>query len=156
METGEIGVATASQLQLWSPNGSLLAVSDAPLRGGNAVATLAFAPTPEWLVEQLPVFASGHADGTLRWWVVREPTAALPPPAADALPRALSTVPLGGTLMPSWSLVERPEFRLVGKVGVAVTSLCMSASTGCGRATPSKVRFYCDAAAEAAPLAGAG
>ena len=45
-ETGEVGVATASQLQLWSPNGSLLAVSDAPLRGGNAVATLAFAPTP--------------------------------------------------------------------------------------------------------------
>ena len=110
-------------------------------------------------MEQLPVFASGHADGTLRWWVVREPTAALPPPAADALPRALSTVPLGGTLMPSWSLVERPEFRLVGKVGVAVTAVCMGENLDrllwVGDASGA-VRFYADAAAEVTPLAGGG
>ena len=128
------------------------------MRGGNAVATLAFAFNPEWLVEQLPVFAWGHADGTLRCRVVREPTAALPPPAADA-PRALSTVPLGGTLMPSWSLVERPEFRLVGKVGVAVTAVCMGENLDrllwVGDASGA-VRFYADAAAEVTSLAGGG
>ena len=58
------------QIQLWSVNASLLALS---VEHFPPLLCLAFTPAPEWMSEQLPVIASGHQDGTIRWWCVREP-----------------------------------------------------------------------------------
>jgi hypothetical protein len=119
---GEVYVATTTQLQLWSINGTLLACSSEPFP---AATSLTLAPTPEWMVEQLPTAATGHADGSVRWWAVREPTE---PASAKvrALPRCVSLVPVPGHVMPAWDLVERRELRVqAARGGVPVTALSL-------------------------------
>jgi len=120
-ETGDLALATHDQLQLWSINAALLAVSHVRVP---AIRCMALTPTPEWMVESLPVLASGHEDGTVRWWVVREPTSCTPRPGS-AVPHARSSVPVGGALQPAWELTERSELRLRAAERVPITSLCM-------------------------------
>ena len=54
-ETGEVFLLTTRQLQLWSINGSLLAVS---AEAFPAAMSLVVAPTPEWMAESLPLAAT--------------------------------------------------------------------------------------------------
>ena len=85
---------------------------------------MALTPTPEWMVESLPVMASGHEDGTVRWWVVREPHSSARQ-SGSWLPYAKSDVPVGGALQPAWELVESSELRLRTPERAPITSLCM-------------------------------
>jgi hypothetical protein len=112
-ETAETLLATSASLQLWSANGALLAVSACSFPPATALLGL---NTPEWMVEHLPIAASGHADGSLRFWAVREPpdsAASLGATfAAAPMPRALSRLPLRATDLPAWELHEIAALRL--------------------------------------------
>ena len=147
-----MALATHDQLQLWSINAALLAVRacarsrssrphlperfDCPgvgLQVSDArvppIRCMALTPTPEWMVESLPVMASGHEDGTVRWWVVREPHSS-GRQSGSWLPYAKSAVPVGGALQPAWELAERCELRLRTPERAPITSLCMSEGGG--------------------------
>ena len=105
-ETGEVLVLSSRQLQLWSVNGSLLACS----RGDFPPATaLSWLQTPEWMVEHLAVAATGHEDGTLRFWTVREPLVGA---SLGTIPRALSRLPVRSSCLPAWELAELSPLRL--------------------------------------------
>ena len=93
------------------------------------VRCMALTPTPEWMVESLPVMASGHEDGTVRWWVVREPHSSARQ-SGSWLPYAKSAVPVGGALQPAWELAERCELRLRTPERAPITSLCMREGGG--------------------------
>ena len=108
-ETGETLVATQAQIQLWSVNGSLLAASSAPF--GSGATSVALLRAPEWMVEQLPIAATGHADGTVRWWSVREPLDGCTLDAA-LRPRAISRLPVRSHCLPAWELYEMRSLRL--------------------------------------------
>ena len=149
-ETGELALATSDQLQLWSINAALLAVCGRPMPrctltprvcelmvsvraclAGQvshvrlpSIRCMALTPTPEWMVEALPVMATGHEDGTVRWWVVREPASCAIRPGSW-LPRSRSAVPVGGVLQPAWELVERSELRLRAAEHTPITTLCL-------------------------------
>ena len=115
-ETSEVFLLCTQQLQLYSPNGTLLALTNEAFP---AATSLVLPRTPEWMVEQLPIAATGHADGSVRWWTVREPTG-----VARVLPRSVSTLPVPSHVLPAWELVEKREFRLqAGKAGASVTSM---------------------------------
>lgn len=139
-ETGETFVLTSCQLQMWSCNGTLLAASadDFP-----KASCLILTPTPEWMAEQLPLVATGHADGTVRWWTIREPTS-----PHRSLPRAISRLPVPSHALPAWELVERRDIRLqAAKAGVSVTALSLGSdqrSWAIG-AMPEKLLFTGDA-----------
>ena len=93
------------------------------------VRCMALTPTPEWMVESLPVMATGHEDGTVRWWVVREPTSLTPRPGLW-LPHATTAVPVDGGTQPAWELVEVPKLRLRASERAPVTSIYVSDSGG--------------------------
>ena len=123
-ETAETLVATPTQLQLWSANGSLLAASRDAFPRPTCLTLLR---TPEWMVETLPMVASGHLDGTVRFWTIREPQQA---PTLPELPRALSRLPVRAFGLPAWELSELRPLRLEravssaeGAAAVAVTSV---------------------------------
>ena len=63
---------------------------------------------PEWTVEQVPMLASGHEDGTVRWWRLREPASSIAP----GMPRACSATPVAGWLQPAWEIAEQKEARI--------------------------------------------
>ena len=113
-ETGETVVATRASLQLWSINGALLACT--PARFDSSATALCLLHAPEWMVEQLPIAATGHADGSVRFWSVREPLsgAALGSGGAlgSAAPRALSCLPVRSEALPAWELYEVSSLRL--------------------------------------------
>lgn len=109
-DTGETLVAAAGQLQLWSVNGALLAASADTYP---CTTSLILLRTPEWMVEQLPIAASGHADGSVRWWVVREPQVGSRLSASPvAYPAALSRLPVRSSGLPAWQLSELKSLRL--------------------------------------------
>ncbi|KAL1521400.1 hypothetical protein AB1Y20_021065 [Prymnesium parvum] len=139
-ETGEIFVLTTQQLQLWSCNGALLAASADAFPPATSLVP---APTPEWMVEQLPLALTGHADGSIRWWVVREPTT-----SACRLPAPISRLPVASHMLPVWQLAERRDIRLQGsKAGVAVTALSLGGEQRARAlgAAPEKLLFSGDA-----------
>ncbi len=125
--TGEVAVGLRDELQLWSINGALLARTAErfpPLR------CVSFTPTPEWMYEQLPVLVSGHQDGTVRWWCVREPAPSVAT-ARPGGPGAISSVPAGAGLLPTWELAECTQLRLQAPCNpapVPVTSVCVADS----------------------------
>ena len=129
-ETGETLVATLTQLQLWSVNGSLLAVSGGAF--GSAATSAVLLRTPEWMVEQLPIVATGHADGTVRMWTVREPlrgcTLAVVASevgacaSEEACPRAISRLPVRSHVQPAWELYEMRSLRLDRPADAATTA----------------------------------
>jgi len=106
-ETGETLVLTSESLQLWSVNGTLLACTHDPFPSAPTALTLLH--TPEWMVEQLPIAATGHADGTISFWTVREPAEGA---ALRQTPRALSSLPVPAAMQPTWDLAEVVGLRL--------------------------------------------
>jgi len=100
-------VLTGESLQLWSVNGTLLACTHDPFP--STPTALALLHTPEWMVEQLPIAATGHADGMVCFWTVREPTAGA---ALGPTPRALSSLPVPAAMQPTWDLAEIVGLRL--------------------------------------------
>ena len=51
---------------------------------------------------------TGHLDGSVRWWAVREPAEPLSP---ERLPSCVSVVPTPPHTIPVWELAERRELR---------------------------------------------
>ena len=90
------------------------------------------------MLEQLPIAATGHTDGSVRFWTVREPqTGAVAGASAGAAPNtlpsvaapaALSRLPVRSHFLPAWELSELRGLRLERPEGVAtsaVTSVCV-------------------------------
>jgi len=129
-ETGETVVGAAYSLQLWSVNGSLLACT--PHRIDARITALTLLGTPEWLVEALPMAATGHADGTVRFWAVREPTQGAALGNGTTAPRALSSLPVPSVSQPAWELYELGTLRLDAH---ATSSGGVTGGSGAGGAT---------------------
>jgi hypothetical protein len=118
-------------------NGSLLAASALPF--SSEATCLALLRAPEWMLESLPLAASGHADGSVRttsssplitsrrsqvssshshtwqvrWWSVREPASGVALPTwRRGYPAAVSRLPVRPYNMPAWELYELRGMRL--------------------------------------------
>lgn len=118
---GEIFVSTPTQVQMWSPNGALIAVSTVHV---SPVLCMSLTPSPEWMAELHPVIATGHQDGSVRWWLVREPESL--PTLCKGLPFARSHVPVNGTLQPPLELAELRQNRLQVARREPLTSLFLN------------------------------
>ena len=129
-ETGETLIATTTELQLWSVNGSLLAASHQPF--GSTCSACTLLKAPEWMVEQLPICATGHHDGTVRFWSIREPLSGCILQHGTVSPRAISRLPIRSVWLPTWELYEMRALRLEkpaggssGTEGGEVTAVCV-------------------------------
>eukprot|EP00965_Chrysotila_dentata_P202650 6181228-Pleurochrysis_carterae.AAC.4 len=93
---------------------------------------MTFSPAPDWMAEQLPFLATGHADGTIRWWHLREPSISV----GRNLPYSYSIPPVGGTVQPAWEIAELVAGRLAVPGNELVLALRVDAEVcWCGTAS---------------------